>query len=58
MYLVLGLEFGLVVEAEGGADVPSIGILIRISSRSGRRCGVPSIGIRMSSRSGRRCACT
>ena len=37
MYLVLGLGLGLVVEAEGGADVPSIGI--RISSRSGRMCG-------------------
>ena len=30
MYLVLGL--GSVVEAEGGADVPSIGIQIRMSS--------------------------
>ena len=37
MYLVLGLGLECVVEAEGGADVPSIGI--RMSSRSGRGCG-------------------
>ena len=34
MYLVMGLWLELVVEAEGGAEVPSIGIRMGMSSRS------------------------
>ena len=56
MYLVLG--FGLVVEAEGGVGVTSIGIRIGLVVEAEEGADVPSIGIGMSSRSERRCGCT